>query len=74
MTVATIGEAEVFADDGVEDLFIGYPVIAHGPKAERLRRLADRCRLAIGVDSLTGIEGIASAFAGGRGRRRRPWS
>ena len=63
LTVATIGEAEVFADDGVEDLFIGYPVIAHGPKAERLRRLADRCRLSVGVDSVTGIESIASAFA-----------
>jgi len=64
LTVATIGEAEVFADDGVEDLFIGYPVIAHGPKAERLRRLADRCRLSVGVDSVTGIESIASVFAG----------
>ena len=42
LTVATIGEAEVFADDGVEDLFIGYPIIAHGPKAERLRRLGVR--------------------------------
>jgi D-serine deaminase-like pyridoxal phosphate-dependent protein len=64
LTVATIGEAEVFADDGVEDLFIGYPVIAHGPKAERLRRLADRCRLSVGVDSVTGIDSVASAFAG----------
>jgi D-serine deaminase-like pyridoxal phosphate-dependent protein len=62
--VATIGEAEVFAEGGVEDLFIGYPVMAHGPKAERLRRLADRCRLSIGVDSVIGIESIASAFAG----------
>jgi D-serine deaminase-like pyridoxal phosphate-dependent protein len=55
LTVATIGEAEVFAEGGVEDLFIGYPVMAHGPKAERLRRLADRCRLSIGVDSVIGI-------------------
>ena len=67
LTVATIGEAEVFADGGVEDLFIGYPVIARGPKAERLRQLADRCRLAIGVDSVTGIEVVASAFAGRTG-------
>jgi D-serine deaminase-like pyridoxal phosphate-dependent protein len=67
LTVATIGEAEVFADDGVDDLFIAYPVIADGPKAERLRRLAGRSRLAIGVDSVTGIEGVASAFAGRTG-------
>jgi D-serine deaminase-like pyridoxal phosphate-dependent protein len=72
LTVATIGEAEVFADDGVEDLFIGYPVIAHGPKAERLRRLAGRCRLAIGVDSVTGIEVLAKAFGGRTGTGSAP--
>ncbi len=64
LTVATIGEAEVFADGGVEDLFIGYPVIAHGPKAERLRRLAERCTLTVGADSVAGIEAIAEAFPG----------
>ena len=68
LTVATIGEAEVFADGGVDDLFIGYPVIAHGPKAERLRRLADRCRLAIRVDSLDRRRRDRGAFAGRRGR------
>ena len=43
LTVATIGEAEVFADAGFTDLFIAYPLIAGGPKADRLRRLASRC-------------------------------
>ena len=43
LTVATIGEAEVFADAGFTDLFIAYPLIAAGPKADRLRRLASRC-------------------------------
>ena len=42
LTVATIGEAEVFADAGFEDIFIAYPVIARGPKAVRLARLAAR--------------------------------
>jgi len=72
LTVATIGEAEVFADDGVEDLFIAYPVIAHGPKAERLRRLADRCRLTIGVDSVAGIDGVATVFTGRTGTGTTP--
>ena len=43
LTVATIGEAEVFADGGFDDLFIAYPVMATGPKRERLVRLAERC-------------------------------
>jgi len=64
LTVATIGEAEVFADAGFEDIFIAYPVIAQGPKSERLRRLTERCTLSVGADS---IEGIAILAASGRG-------
>src|SRR5262249_60421610 len=33
LTVATIGEAEVFARHGFADLFIAYPVFATGTKA-----------------------------------------
>jgi D-serine deaminase-like pyridoxal phosphate-dependent protein len=64
LTVATIGEAEVFADGGIPDLFIAYPMLPVGPKVERLRRLAERCRLAVGVDSVEGIEALASTFRG----------
>ena len=64
LTVATLGEAEIFADGGFEDLFIAYPVSANGPKAERLRRLADRCRLSVGVDSVAGLEAVAAAARG----------
>jgi D-serine deaminase-like pyridoxal phosphate-dependent protein len=69
LTVATIGEAEVFAEGGVDDLFIAYPVHVSGPKAERLRRLAERCTLSVGVDSVAGVEAIAAAV---RGTARRP--
>ena len=31
LTVATLGEAEVFAETGIEDLFVAYPVIANRP-------------------------------------------
>lgn len=61
LTVATIGEGEVMADGGIEDLFVAYPVLALGPKVDRLRRLADRCRLTIGVDSVFGVEALAVA-------------
>jgi D-serine deaminase-like pyridoxal phosphate-dependent protein len=60
----TIGEAEVFALGGVEDLFIAYPVMALGPKVDRLRRLAERCRLAVGADSIEGVEALAATFRG----------
>ncbi|HEY6013190.1 MAG TPA: alanine racemase [Candidatus Limnocylindrales bacterium] len=69
LTVATIGEAEVFAAGGIDDLFIAYPLIADRGKAERLRQLAERATLSIGVDSTTGAEAIAAAV---RGAARRP--
>jgi D-serine deaminase-like pyridoxal phosphate-dependent protein len=64
LTVATIGEGEVFADGGIEDLFIAFPLIAIGPKADRLRRLADRCSLSVGADSAAGLEALADAVSG----------
>lgn len=54
ITVATIGEAEVFADGGVTDIFIAYPLWVEEHHAERLRRLAGACTLALGVDSVEG--------------------
>ena len=64
LTVATIGEAEVFVDTGFSDLFIAYPVIASGPKADRLRQLASRCRLSVGGDSPAALEALATAMKG----------
>ncbi|WP_427005982.1 alanine racemase [Pseudarthrobacter sp. H2] len=51
ITVATIGEAEVFANNGVKDIFIAYPLWVNPPQAERLRRLAATTRITVGVDS-----------------------
>ena len=64
LTVATIGEAEVFAGGGIDDLFIAYPLLPVGPKVDRLRQLAGRCRLSVGLDSVEGIEALASTFRG----------
>ena len=66
LTVATLGEAEVYADAGFDDLFIAYPVIATGPKAPRLRALAERCTVAVGADSVAGLEALATATGGAR--------
>jgi len=54
LTVATIGEAEVFAAAGVGDIFIAYPLWISPQKADRLRRLASTATIAVGVDSAAG--------------------
>jgi D-serine deaminase-like pyridoxal phosphate-dependent protein len=63
LTVGTIGEAEVFADAGLGDLFIAYPLVPLGPKAARLRDLAVRSRLRVGIDSAIGARAVADALA-----------
>jgi D-serine deaminase-like pyridoxal phosphate-dependent protein len=62
LTVGTIGEAEVFADAGLDDLFIAYPLVPQGPKAARLRAVARRARLRVGVDSVVGAHALADAL------------
>ena len=64
LTVATIGEAEVFADAGFEDLFIAYPLVARGPAVDRLRRLSARSTLSVGADSVAGLDALAAALSG----------
>lgn len=64
ITVGTLGEAEVMAAGGIHDIFIGYPVWAEGPKADRLRALHAWTPLVIGVDSEAGADRLAAAVAG----------
>jgi D-serine deaminase-like pyridoxal phosphate-dependent protein len=64
LTVATVGEGEVFADAGVPDLFIAYPLWAAGRRGSRLRSLAERVALRVGADSVAGAELLASALGG----------
>lgn len=66
ITVGNLGEAEVLAGGGIDDLFIAYPVWAEGPKAGRLRALHDLpgLVLAVGFDSVAGAERLAAAVAG----------
>lgn len=54
ITVATIGEAEVFADQGCDDIVIAYPLWLDDAAAVRVRDVARKARLAIGVDSVEG--------------------
>jgi len=53
LTVATIGEAEVFADGGAADVFIAYPLWVDEHDANRLHALTDSAvRLSLGCDSI----------------------
>ncbi|HUY47922.1 MAG TPA: alanine racemase [Streptosporangiaceae bacterium] len=61
ISVATVGEAEVFADGGFEDVFIAYPVWADHGRDGRLRDLASRIRLSVGVDSAAAAQRLAAA-------------
>src|SRR5690606_23901350 len=52
LSLATVSEAEIFADAGFSDLFIAYPVWPSARRADRIRSLAERIRLRLGVDSI----------------------
>lgn len=58
LTVATVAEAEIFAEV-CDDLFIAYPVRADARRGRRLRELAERVTLRVGVDSVDGAEALA---------------
>jgi D-serine deaminase-like pyridoxal phosphate-dependent protein len=64
LTVGTVGEAEVMAGGGIEDLFIAYPVWADGPRAPRVAALHRAVSLSVGIDSIAGAELLARAVEG----------
>ncbi len=62
LTVAKLGEAELFAAHGVEDLLIAFPVWGVA-KWERLCRLAGEARIRVAADSVQVFAGISEAAA-----------
>jgi len=62
ITAGNVGEAEVFAAAGFDDIFLAYPVWPSGTKGERIRRLAQTARLRIGVDNQAAIDALADAM------------
>ena len=67
LTVATVGEAEVFAAAGLDDLCIAYPLWIDAGKAARLSALAARgAAISIGVDSVEGVGRLVHAGLAGR--------
>lgn len=67
LTVATVGEAEVFAAAGLDDLCIAYPLWIDADKAARLSALTARgAAISVGVDSVEGVGRLVHAGLAGR--------
>lgn len=72
LTVATVGEAEVFAQQGFDDLFVAYPLWLDDDRRRRLARLVERATLRVGFDSVeaarrlagTGVTGLVEVDSG----------
>lgn len=67
ITVAKLGEAEVMAASGIDDILIAYP-LQGAPKMARLMNLAERARVRVSLDSMKVARDISEA-ALARGRR-----
>jgi D-serine deaminase-like pyridoxal phosphate-dependent protein len=62
ITAGNVGEAEVFAAAGFDDIFIAYPIWPAGTKGTRIRRLVETIRLQVGVDNVAAIDALADAM------------
>ncbi len=60
ITVAKLGEAEIMARAGLDDILVAYPIVG-AAKLARLVDLARRARLAVAADSIEAVQGIADA-------------
>ncbi|MHA7294533.1 alanine racemase [Arthrobacter sp. HLT1-21] len=63
LTVATIGEAEVFVEHGATDLFIAYPLWVTSHHASRLVHLSTAARVSVGADSVEAARVMGTTLA-----------
>lgn len=64
LTTATIGEAEVFVNGGLVDVFVAYPVWFTAEKARRVHQMLERAAITVGVSSLAGAENLVHYMSG----------
>ncbi|MGX5682639.1 alanine racemase [Schumannella luteola] len=69
LTVAKLGEAEAFADAGIDRIFVAYPVIGQRA-ADRALALHRRIDLRLGVDGLEAALSLGEVFAAAQARAR----
>jgi len=58
ITVAKLGEAEIMAEAGIRDICIAYPICGE-IKLSRLKRLLEKARVSISLDSVEVAQGIS---------------
>ena len=61
ITCQKLGEAEVMADAGLDDIFLPYNILGSS-KLARLRALSERVRISVTADSETTVRGLAATF------------
>ncbi len=66
ITCQKIGEADVMADSGIDDILITYNILGD-EKLARLVALAGRCTLSVTADNDTVVDGLSKAFANAPG-------
>lgn len=59
VTCATLREAEVMADGGIDDILIAFPLVGEA-KLQRLAALLNRAQVTVAVDSLEAASGVAA--------------
>jgi D-serine deaminase-like pyridoxal phosphate-dependent protein len=59
ITVAKLGEAEVMADAGFDDILVAYPIWGRA-KLDRLRALTERAAVRVSLDSVEVAEAVGS--------------
>ncbi len=64
ITCQKIGEAEVMAASGIEDILLTFNIMG-APKLARLKELAKHCKLTVVADNQVVAKGLAEVFAGG---------
>lgn len=62
ITVQKLGEAEVMADAGINEIFLPYNILGQA-KLKRLRALAERVHISVTADSAETVAGLSAAFA-----------
>lgn len=59
ITVAKLGEAEVMADGGIDDILVAYPIVGEA-KLERLGRLMSRAKITVSTDNVDVARGLSA--------------
>ena len=62
ITCQKLGEAEVMANAGIDDILISFPLVGEA-KAERLAALAQRCTMSVVGDSAAVATGLSTVLA-----------